>query len=159
MSYFRKWSQKCHILMTLLAALFTSSVQYDSKFSVNGLETVNREHLGTRLIFLVVKRKWLNSRRNILLVSRGHIVWNQQEDNSTDHICHLEYICRTEQNFYLLNFSMTMHYRYELNIDWGGDPKTLTLDPWTIYGPGPRTTVRTPPPYGPPLRTPHKKRQ
>ena len=34
---------------SLLVALFTSSVQYDSKFSVNGLETVNREHLGTRL--------------------------------------------------------------------------------------------------------------
>ena len=49
----------------------------------------------------VVSTKWLNSRRNILLVWQRNIVYKHDKNSmKTDDICYLENICRPEQTFF-----------------------------------------------------------
>ena len=52
-------------------------------------------------VVLVVSTKWLNSQRNILLVSQRSIVYKHDKNSmKTDDICYLENICRPEQIFF-----------------------------------------------------------
>ena len=52
-------------------------------------------------VVLVVSTKWLNSQRNILLVSQRNVVYKHDKNSmKTDDICYLENICRPEQIFF-----------------------------------------------------------
>ena len=101
------------------------------------IEPLTEKTWGRGWVVLVVKTKWVNSRRNISPTSfpgslstlgarlifhslHGEIL-SKVSKKTTAQMTSAIYICRPEQHFYLLNFLVTMHYRYQelYYIDWG----------------------------------------
>ena len=64
------------------------------------IELLTEKTWGQGSVVLVVRTKWLNSRRNILLDSWWNIVYKHGKNSmKMDDISYLEYICRPDQTF------------------------------------------------------------